>query len=145
MFRLGRLYYQGFGGGGLGGDRGAKARLDVGMEPFVDGLSEGGRDFVRSSQWFMRVARSVWQKDGREAMFNPAASKGAGKKAHYDVAKDPRTKMDDHFTMVAGLAAGFLGRMYMRGEGVRVDYDKAFLWFMRGSGQVSPNFPTLSI
>ena len=59
MFRLGRLYYQGFGGGGLGGVRGGRGRLDVGMPGLNDGLSEGGRDFGRAAKWFMKVAGSV--------------------------------------------------------------------------------------
>lgn len=68
------------------------------------------------------------------------SKKGEQKVGFYDPAKDVKQAMDDHFIMVAGLSAGFLGRMYLRGEGVRVDYSKAFLWFMRGSSQVRPSF-----
>lgn len=135
MFRLGRLYYQGFGGGGTGGERGGKSRLTYGGE-LNDGISEGGRDFARASKWFMRVAKSVWGKDIKESTTNPnGAPKGSI--GYYDATKDVKTPMDDHFTMAAGLASGFLGRMYLRGEGVRQDYAKAFLWFMRGNSQVS--------
>lgn len=136
MFRLGRLYYQGFGGGGLGGPRGTPSLLKVGEEPFVDkfgSTSEGGRNFLRASQWFMRVARGVWPKDLREAMENPMASKSS---ELYNEAKDVKLKTDEHHLMVAGLAAGFLGRMYLRGEGVKADEKKAFLWFTRGIAQV---------
>lgn len=141
MFLLGRLYYQGFGGGGTGGVRGGMGRLNVAHVGLSDGLWDGGRDFSRAHKWFMRVARGVWQKDVKEATTNPAAppaKKGEPPKVgFYDTTKDVKTKTDDHFSMVAGLAAGYLGRMYMRGEGSRVDYAKAFLWFMRGAGQVS--------
>lgn len=140
MFLLGRLYYQGFGGGGTGGVRGGQARLSVASGGLSDGLWDGGRDFNRASKWFMRVARGVWQKDVKEATTAPGAPaprKGEPPKVgFYDATKDLKTKTDDHFSMVAGLAAGYLGRMYMRGEGSRVDYAKAFLWFMRGAGQV---------
>ncbi|KAI5479884.1 ubiquitin-protein ligase Sel1/Ubx2 [Pseudohyphozyma bogoriensis] len=140
MFRLGRLYYQGFGGSGNGGSRSGKGRLNVGSQGLRDGLWEGGRDFYRASKWFHKVARGVWQSDGKEATTNPSlppVKKGQPPRVgHYDATKDVKQKnADDVYTMVAGLAAGYLGRMYMRGEGVRVDYAKAFLWFMRGSGQ----------
>lgn len=79
-----------------------------------------------------------WQKDLKEVTTSPTAKKGEQKIGFYDPAKDVKQTTDDHFNMVAGLSAGFLGRMYMRGEGVRVDYAKAFFWFMRGSSQVRP-------
>ena len=34
----------------------------------------------------------------------------------------------------AGKAAGFIGRMYMRGEGVEQDFGRAKFWFERGAG-----------
>jgi SEL1 protein len=34
----------------------------------------------------------------------------------------------------AGKAAGFIGRMYMRGEGVEQNFDRAKIWFERGDG-----------
>lgn len=147
MFRLGRLFYQGFGGSGGGGERrsGAgkgskKSRLLVARDSLEDGLSEGGRDFGKAFRWFLGVCRLVWKSDGRDAMANPKDKEGKtlkGRIGYYDSTKDVKNKIDDHGVMVAGLAAGYLGRMYLRGEGVRVDYAKAFLWFKRGSGQVS--------
>ena len=143
MYRLGRLYYQGFGGGGAGGSRTGTGRLDNTSSRFEDGLSEGGRDFNRASKWFMRVAKSVWPKDPPKEEIktqgsqntSPAIKKGGGRIGYYDEKKDVKLVTDDHFTIVAGLSAGYLGRMYLRGEGVRADYGKAFLWFMRGNSQ----------
>lgn len=140
MFRLGRLYYQGFGGSGIGAMRSTKSRLNVGMNAVKDGLGDGGRDFNRALKWFGRIAKTVWPKDPREATtMAPATSKmtSASKVASYDATKDVKVKTDDHFTILAGISAGFLGRMYLRGEGVRQDYNKAFLWYMRGNSQVS--------
>ncbi|GAA5955010.1 hypothetical protein JCM21900_002759 [Sporobolomyces salmonicolor] len=146
MFRLGRLYYQGFGAGGMGGQRTARGRLRVGEKGLQDGLWDGGRDFGRASKWFLRLARKYWPADPREATWNPVWGKlGASvspktgeqpKVGYYDPAKDRRNdKADDQTAMVAGLAAGYLGRMYLRGEGVNVNYAKAFLWFKRGTTQ----------
>ena len=145
MYRLGRLYYQGFGGGGAGGCRGGTGRLETSYARLEDGLSEGGRDFNRASKWFMRVAKSVWPKDPPKEEIktsgsqntSPAVKKGEARVGYYDEKKDVKLVTDDHFTIVAGLSAGYLGRMYLRGEGVRADYGRAFLWFMRGSSQVS--------
>ncbi|KAM0753405.1 HCP-like protein [Meredithblackwellia eburnea MCA 4105] len=139
MFRLGRLYYQGFGGGGTGGVRGGRGRLNVALPGLQDGLWDGGRDFNRASKWFLRVARGVWPKDVKEAVTHPTLpppKKGDPPRiGYYDPAKDVKLKQDEHYNMVAGLAAGYLGRMYLRGEGGRADYAKAYLWFMRGASQ----------
>ncbi|BGP21780.1 ubiquitin-protein ligase Sel1/Ubx2 [Rhodotorula toruloides] len=146
MYRLGRLYYQGFGAGGLGGVRSAqRGRLQPGVAGKTDNLWDGGRDFHRASKWFLRLARKVWPSDPREAQWNPkwgplsAHPQRAGeapKVGFYDLSKDKKNdKVDEHTTMVAGLAAGYVGKMYLRGEGVNANYAKAFLWFSRGSAQ----------
>ncbi|GAA5897484.1 hypothetical protein JCM8208_003284 [Rhodotorula glutinis] len=156
MYRLGRLYYQGFGAGGLGGVRGlprgrlvpagAPAAASAGGGPSggggggADGLWDGGRDFHRASKWFLRLAKKVWPSDGRDATTDPKARPGRlgepPRVGYYDAAKDRRSeRVDEHAAMVGGLAAGYLGRMYLRGEGVAVNYAKAFLWLQRGMKQ----------
>jgi SEL1 protein len=147
MFRLGRLYYQGFGGNGLGGVRGGKSRLNVALPGLQDRLAEGGRDFNRASKWFMAVATKVWKKDAPREATAPGGVvkrvKGEAPKLFYDGTKDAKLTEDERTIMVAGLAAGYLGKMYLRGEGATANYAKAFLWFQRGVGQVnfSRRFP----
>jgi SEL1 protein len=52
--------------------------------------------------------------------------------------KDVKVKpADDEIMLAAGLAAGYLGRMHLRGESVPQDFSKALLWFSRGAGQAS--------
>ncbi|GAA6035230.1 hypothetical protein JCM8097_006429 [Rhodosporidiobolus ruineniae] len=157
MFRLGRIYYQGFGAGGLGGVRNlprgrltpaSSSSLAAAKVPGVqDGLYDGGRDFRRASHWFLKLARKYWPStDARDATWNPEWGPVVGSKTtklgeapkvgYYDASKDKRNeKLDEHAAMVAGLAAGYLGKMYLRGEGVGANYAKAFLWFQRGSTQ----------
>lgn len=137
MFRIGRIYYQGFNPVGANGGGGAE---------------NGGRDFARALWWFTRIARTVWPRDPLNAYTNPGANNQAGTKgaagngparqvsmtnlAYYDANNDVKLKVEDHLAMAAGLAAGYLGRMYLRGEGfAEQDFQKAFLWYQRGIGQ----------
>ncbi|KDE09601.1 hypothetical protein MVLG_00009 [Microbotryum lychnidis-dioicae p1A1 Lamole] len=136
QFKLGRLYYQGFGGNGLGGTRGGRGRLQVGMPGLKDNLWEGGRNFRAASQWFLRVTSTVWATDGKEATRNPETKVRDAPQLIYEATKDPKkSTADDHTAMVGGLAAGYLGRMYLRGEGATANYAKAFLWFSRGASR----------
>ncbi|GAA5849904.1 hypothetical protein JCM8547_000949 [Rhodosporidiobolus lusitaniae] len=165
MFRLGRLYYQGFGAGGMGGVRNEeRGRLSVGVSakdgrkvPGVhDGLWDGGRDFHRAGRWFLKAAGKLWPgatsaaggDAPREATWNPAwgplpppgqQRRKAGEKpkvGYYDPKKDRRNeKLKEHESAVAGLAAGYLGKMFLRGESFAPNYAKAFLWFSRGKTQ----------
>lgn len=134
MFRIGRIYYQGFNPIGANGGFG--------------GTENGGRDFARALRWFTRIARTVWPRDPLAAYTNPQIATHAAKtanngpnrqvsySAYYNAEKDVKLKVEDSLAMAAGLAAGYLGRMYMRGEGFpEQDYNKAFLWFQRGIGQ----------
>jgi SEL1 protein len=131
MFRIGRIYYQGF--NPLNPEGGST-------------LENGGRDFARALRWFMRIARTVWPRDPLLAYTNPASTPGkpaptgparqVSHQAYYDPNKDVKLKVEDSLSMAAGLAAGYLGRMYLRGEGFpEQDFQKAFLWFQRGIGQ----------
>lgn len=135
MFRIGRIYYQGFN--------------PIGPNGGFGGSETGGRDFARALRWFMRIARAVWPRDPIAAYTssahmnaNPGRNgQGTGNgpnrqvsyHAFYDEAKDVKLKVEDSKSMAAGLAAGYLGRMYLRGEGFpEQDFQKAFLWFQRG-------------
>lgn len=135
MFRIGRIYYQGFNPIGPNGGWG--------------GSETGGRDFARALRWFMRIARAVWPRDPIAAYTSPAEMSGGPARngqatangpnrqvsyhAFYDETKDVKLKVEDSKSMAAGLSAGYLGRMYLRGEGFpEQDFKKAFLWFQRG-------------
>lgn len=139
MYRLARIYYQGF---GTAGAVSSARRAQLLAQPpnghthghRAHGLDEtGGRDFAKALKWFSRIARAVWPRDA-------AAALKKGKDGHtiatYDIARDPKATKDEHLAMVGGLAAGYLGKMHLRGEGVAQDFDKAFLWFSRGLAQV---------
>ena len=63
----------------------------------------------------MRIARQVWQRDPP----NPR---------QYQTSKEKPPSAG-----YAALAAGYLGRMFLRGEGVKQDAAMAKMWFERGA------------
>ncbi len=73
---------------------------------------EGSRTMRRSLKtaraYFMTVARKYWQKDG------------SIKEEDQGIAK------------IASKAAGYIGRMFLRGEGTEQSFEKALVWFKRG-------------
>jgi SEL1 protein len=65
---------------------------------------------MKSAKWyFMKVAKLYWHREGRIVESDKAG-----------------------LEKVATKAAGYLGRMFMRGEGVGQNFDKARTWFERG-------------
>jgi SEL1 protein len=129
MFRLGRIYYYGFGSAG---------------DSIQDFALTNGRNYLKSLKWFNRIVRAVWQRDP-EAATSPNGHAYQNKQGQwhsptvgpYDVNKDPKQPVDETHMVAAGLSAGYLGRIYLRGEGVPRNNAKAFLWFSRGATQVS--------
>ena len=108
MFKLGRIYYQGFGP-----------------------TASAGRDYEMAMKWFTRITRSVWASDPKPSQMKTMLATGG-----YNHNKDVRQKATDYQYMVAALASGYIGKMYLRGEGVKQDFAKAYLWFSRGSARV---------
>lgn len=77
------------------------------------------RDFERARHYFLLIARLVWPRDP----LNPLNYQSTPIK-------------DEHTPIVfAASSAAFLGRMYLRGEGVKADPATAKMWFERGSEQ----------
>lgn len=67
------------------------------------------RNLKKARSQFMKVATQYWSKDGK---VNPKAPKNIDK--------------------TAAKAAAYIGRMFLRGEGVEQNFDKAVTWFKRG-------------
>ena len=70
------------------------------------------KNFRKAQRQFMKVARAYWTKDGK---VSPRAPKGIER--------------------TAGKAAAYIGRMYLRGEGMEQNFEKAATWFKRGIAQ----------
>ncbi|KAL7423081.1 ERAD-associated protein [Cryptotrichosporon argae] len=107
--RLGRLFYLGSvyflpGGIGSGGEA-------VGEIP---------QSFEKARAYFIKVARVMWPTD-HDANGNVAPKKRMSK------------EMEDSVREPAMVAAAFLGRMAMRGEGQKRDYTRARLWYDRAA------------
>jgi SEL1 protein len=85
-----------------------KATISLGM--FHYNGQKGLARNMKSAKWyFMKVAKLYWQRDGRVI--------GSDKPG---------------LEKVATKAAGYIGRMFLRGEGVEQSNEKARIWFDRG-------------
>ncbi|KAF7315131.1 Ubiquitin-protein ligase [Mycena indigotica] len=105
-YRLGKIFYQ----GSIYASRG-------GIASGSEGVGAVPRDFERARHYFLLIARLVWPRDPT----NPLQYKAAQIK-------------DENLPIVyASSSAAFLGRMYLRGEGVKADPALAKMWFERGS------------
>ncbi|KAI0034697.1 HCP-like protein [Vararia minispora EC-137] len=107
MFRLGKIYYQG-----------SIYSAPGGITSGGEGVGRVPRDYERARYYFERVARSVWPTDPLDPL------------QHRDHGR--REDAQQHVGY-ATAAAGYLGRMYLRGEGVRQDFKRARMWFERGA------------
>ena len=85
-----------------------KATFSLGRLHY-DGSRTMKRNLKVARDHFYRVARKYWSRTG--VIISDDAS-GTGK--------------------IASKAAGYIGRMYLRGEGVKQDLGKALIWFKRG-------------
>ncbi|KAJ7287246.1 hypothetical protein C8J57DRAFT_1167285 [Mycena rebaudengoi] len=107
-YRLGKIFYQ----GSIYSSRG-------GVSSGSEGVGAVPRDFERARHYFLLIARLVWPRDP----LNPLNYQSTPIK-------------DEHTPIVfAASSAAFLGRMYLRGEGVKADPATAKMWFERGSEQ----------
>jgi SEL1 protein len=90
--------------------------LPGGISAGVEGVASVPKDFTQSRTYFLKVARKVWPRD------NPS-------KPHAFKITD----VDQTDFYFAVLSANFLGRMHLRGEGVRQDIKVAKMWFDRAA------------
>jgi SEL1 protein len=70
------------------------------------------KNFRKAQRQFMKIARAYWTKDGK---VSPKAPQGIER--------------------YAGKAAAYIGRMFLRGEGMEQNFEKAQTWFSRGIAQ----------
>ncbi|KAK5121164.1 hypothetical protein LTR85_005648 [Meristemomyces frigidus] len=74
-----------------------------------DGARGLKKDMKLAKQYFMMVAREYWSEGGK-------------------ISKD----LPHGTEKLASKSAGYLGRMFLRGEGMEQSYSKARIWFTRG-------------
>ena len=88
------------------GDFGATFQLG---KHYYDAPRGYKRNLRKAQRQFMKIARAYWGKDGK---VSAKAPKGIEK--------------------TAGKAAAYIGRMFLRGEGMEQNFEKAMTWFKRG-------------
>ena len=77
---------------------------------YYDGSRNLPRDLRKAKIYFLNVAKQYWSKEGKSIS-------GGGPPG---------------LEKLAGRAAGYLGKMYLRGEGVTQNYVQAVKWFELG-------------
>lgn len=108
--RLGKIYYHG-----------SIYATPGGVASGAEGVGAVPRDFGKAYHYFLSVARQLWPKD--------PASNPLQHGTHAPAAKDEERPGAGW----AVSAAAFLGRMHLRGEGVRQNAAIARMWFERGA------------
>ncbi|WWD21783.1 hypothetical protein CI109_106270 [Kwoniella shandongensis] len=90
----------------------------AGVSAGADGVGEIPQSFTKAKEYFMKVARTMWPVD-----FESDGSVALKRKMSKE--------MEESISEPARVAASFLGRMAMRGEGQKPDYRRARLWYER--------------
>lgn len=85
-----------------------KASFNLGRL-YYEGQRNLDRNMEQARKYLLAVVRTYWKKNGQ-------------------VVEGAKPGVDKY----ASKAAGYLGRMYLRGEGVVQNFEKAYLWFERG-------------
>ena len=106
-YRLGKIYYH----GGIYTPSG-------GVSAGAEGASALPKDFDAAWTYFLKVARKVWTRDNLSKPQQHRKQNIESTDVYYGV-----------------LAAFYLGRMHLRGEGVRQDVKTAKMWFDRGAAE----------
>jgi SEL1 protein len=121
---LGRIHYVG-----------SVYSVPGGIASGAEAVGETIQSFPLAKYYFSRAAHAYWLPD------IPKDPKTGGIPVGFD-AKVGRRKLSQEealaITGPAALAAAYLGRMYLRGEGVEQDYMMARLWLKRSSDLVCP-------
>ncbi|PFH52111.1 hypothetical protein AMATHDRAFT_74407 [Amanita thiersii Skay4041] len=105
-YRLGKIYYQG-----------SIYPSPGGIASGSEGVGAVPRSYALAYHYFSFIARQVWPTDPS----NPANYKSTPVK-------------DEHAPVgYAAASAAYLGRMYLRGEGVKANAAIAKMWFERGA------------
>ncbi|TFL07178.1 hypothetical protein BDV98DRAFT_557395 [Pterulicium gracile] len=110
-WRLGKIFYQG-----------SIYPAPGGIASGSEGVAAVKQDYALARYYFDKVVRKHWSKE--------PATPGSWTPPPLKDQQDPTTKQRVAW---ASSAAGYLGRMYLRGEGVKQDFAVAKLWFERGA------------
>ena len=103
-YRLGKIYYHG-----------SVYQAYGGAASGAEGAGNLGRDFTRARAHFLRITRQVWPTPNIK---HPLHNR--------------KKDVDEKVGIAASMAAGYLGRMYLREEGIKANPKVANMGFERG-------------
>lgn len=93
------------------------------------------RDYQKAREYLLKITQEVWPTDSA-VVRRGGPSRLVAKQGQRG--EDIKLSVDDNVAVLAGVAAGMVGRMWLRGEGVRRDPSRAWVWFSRGADQGDP-------
>jgi SEL1 protein len=85
----------------------------------------------KARAYFMQVAKKHWAPNGKVISAGSSSSNGGG-------GSGGGSGGAPDIEELAAKAAGYLGRMYLRGEGVEQNFERARMWFKRGEAYGEP-------
>lgn len=103
-YRLGKIYYQG-----------SLYATPGGIASGAEAVGNVPRDYVRARYYFLLIARQTWSTDPPDYRHRPMNKEETGP------------------TGYSPPSAAYIGRMYLRGEGVEANPLIAKMWFDRGA------------
>ncbi|KAN0081237.1 hypothetical protein V8E55_008861 [Tylopilus felleus] len=106
-YKLGKIFYQG-----------SIYATSGGIGSGSEGVGRIGQDFHLARSYFLKIARQVWPRDPLHSLQHHVLNEKA------EGVTQPGW---------AAKSAAYLARMYLRGEGVKRDYEMAMMWFERGA------------
>jgi SEL1 protein len=106
-----------------------------GVASGAEAVGETVQSYKLASYYFTRAAHAYWGPEVPK--LDP---KTGGLPVGFDASWNKRKLTDEEAHLLrqpAGIAAAYLGRMYLRGEGVDQDFVMARMWLKRSSDLVS--------
>lgn len=125
---LGRIYYFG-----------SVYPQSGGLVSGAEAVGAVTQDFTQARAYFLKAARALWPQDP-PAISSSSSSTDGALPAGFDAKVGQKSMSGDAYDALAqsaATAAGMLGRMYLRGEGVPRNFLVAHMWLKRASDIVS--------
>lgn len=109
----------------------AKIYYDGSVLGYSESAARVQRDYAKARRYLLKITQEVWPTDSR--LVRRGGPQRMAKKG--EKGEDVKLQVDDATAIHAGIAAGMIGKMWLRGDGVPQNFHRAWVWFQRGKDQ----------